>query len=60
VLGLLVLLLLLLLVALLAGWVEVGLSGGEVVAPDVDVDVNVPDVTVEGGELQDVNVESTG
>jgi hypothetical protein len=60
VLGLLVLLLLLLLVALLFGWVDVDLSGGDVVAPDVDVDVDVPDVTVEGGELPDVDIESTG
>jgi hypothetical protein len=60
VLGLLVLLLLLLLVALLLGWVDIDLSGGEVVAPDVDVDVDVPDVTVEGGELPDIEVESTG
>jgi len=60
VLGLLVLLLLLLLVALLAGWVDVDLSGGDVVAPDVDIDVDLPDVTVEGGELPDVDVESTG
>lgn len=61
-LGLLVLLLLLLLVALLLGWLDIYLSGGggDVVAPDLDVDVDLPDVTVEGGELPDIDVESSG
>lgn len=57
-LGVLVQLLLLPLVALPFGWVGVDLSGGDVVAPDVDVDV--PEVTVEGGELPDVDVEPSG
>ncbi len=59
-----ILLALLALIALIAvtlfalGWLSFDFTGGNIDAPSVEVDTNLPDVDVDPGELPDVDVEN--
>ena len=59
-----ILLAILALIALIAvvlfalGWLSFDVTGGDIDAPSVEVDTNLPDVDVDPGELPDVDVEN--
>jgi hypothetical protein len=40
------------------GWLSFDVTGGNIDAPSVDVDTNLPDVDVDPGELPDVDIEN--
>ena len=40
------------------GWLSFDFTGGDIDAPSVEVDTNLPDVDVDPGELPDVDVEN--
>ena len=59
-----ILLAILALIALIAvvlfalGWLSFDVTGGDIDAPSVEVDTDLPDVDVDPGELPDVDVEN--